>query len=489
MNTLLIKSTLATAIALSIAACTPADSEGVAGIGGSGYVSSGSVSGFGSVFVNGVEFETGGSTFDVDGNLDGSQNDLAIGMIVQVSGTINDDGVTGTATNISYDDQLQGPVTGLTAPDTDGITRSFIVLGIKVIIDISSTTFDGLDFNSISNNNNVEISGFFDSTGNLNATRIELKDTNFISNSSIVELEGFITNYVNDSNFKIGETIIDATKATIDDLPNGLGDGQYIEVNGTYNTTTKTVTATKVEGEDNSPDDTDEFEIEGIITDYTSDSSFKVNGIPVDASSASREPSTLVLSNDARIEVEGEIKNGILVASEIESEGGDLKVHANVTDVDLDAYTFEVSPVSGQPTITITVTSNTQLEDDINDIEPYTLTNLFTNLYNNGGFVEVRGFNDGSDTIKANEIDVKQPDNILVQSVIQTGSSEASNIVKVLGVEFTIDYPSETTFEDADEKPLSPNEFFNAVTLDTTLIKVEDEDDDGVADKVEIKTP
>ncbi len=141
MNTLLIKSTLATAIALSIAACSPTDSEGVAGIGGSGYVSSGSVSGFGSVFVNGVEFETDSSTFDVDG-VSGTQDDLAIGMIVQVSGTINADGITGDATSISYDDQLQGPVTGLTAPDADGLTRSFMVLGINVIIDSGSTSFD-----------------------------------------------------------------------------------------------------------------------------------------------------------------------------------------------------------------------------------------------------------------------------------------------------------------------------------------------------------
>ncbi|MCW8942993.1 MAG: DUF5666 domain-containing protein, partial [Gammaproteobacteria bacterium] len=200
MNTLLIKSTLATAIALSIAACTPADSEGVAGIGGSGYVSSGSVSGFGSVFVNGVEFETDSSTFDVDG-VSGTQDDLAIGMIVQVSGTINADGITGNATNIRFDDQLQGPVTGPITYDADRVTASFTVLGVNVIIDSGSTSFDidgdlpastVFDFDSIAEDNNVEISGFFDSSGNLIATRVELKDITF-DTSSIIEIEGRIS--------------------------------------------------------------------------------------------------------------------------------------------------------------------------------------------------------------------------------------------------------------------------------------------------------
>ncbi len=491
MNKLLIKSTLATAIALSIAACSPADNEGVAGIGGSGYVSSGSVTGFGSVFVNGVEFETDSSTFDVDG-VQGTQDDLAIGMIVQVSGSINADGITGNATSIRYDDQLQGPVKGLTAPDADGITRSFTVLGTNVIIDSGSTSFDvsgdvtlpvntPFDFDSIADNNNIEVSGFFDSSGNLQATRVELKDITF-DNSSIVEIKGTIS-ALSSNTFSLGNLSVDASSATLDDLPNGLQNGLFVEVKGTLDASRTTLIATEVDAEDNSVEDSDEFELEGIITDYVDDSNFKVSGIQVDASSASREPSTLTLSNDARIEVEGAIVNGILVASEIESEGGDIKVHAKVTEVNAAAGSFKVSPVAGQE-ITVTITTGTQLEDDVNEIKQFTLYDLVVN-----DFVEVRGYDDGSGGITANEIDVKDPDDVIVQSVIQTGSSEALNIVKVLGIEFTIDYPGETAFRDTNELPMTPLKFFSAVTLDSTLIKVKDEDEDGVADEVELETP
>ena len=119
---------LTTAIALTLTACndTGESDGGVAGIGGSGYVSSGTVTGFGSVYVNGVKFETDTTVFDIDDSGSGSQDDLAIGMVVTVNGTVNDDGVTGTADSISFDDQLQGPVSNITAviddPDVDVVS-------------------------------------------------------------------------------------------------------------------------------------------------------------------------------------------------------------------------------------------------------------------------------------------------------------------------------------------------------------------------------
>jgi len=512
MNTLLIKSTLATAIALSIAACSPADSEGVAGIGGSGYVSSGSVTGFGSVFVNGVEFETNSSTFDVDGNPDGTQDDLAIGMIVQVSGSINADGITGDATSISYDDQLQGPVTGLTAPDADGLTRSFMVLGINVIIDSGSTSFDvsgdvtlpvntTFDFDSIAEDNNVEVSGFFDSSGNLIATRVELKDITFDANS-IIEIKGTIS-ALSGTRFNLtGFTglSIDASSATLDDLPNGLQDGLFVEVKGTLDASRTTLTATKVDAEDSSVDDTDEFEIEGIITDYISDSSFKVNGIPVDASSASREPSSLVLANDARIEVEGAIINGILIADEIESEDGDIKVHAMVTAVPpvTAANTFEVSPLPGQ-TITVTVSTNTQFEDGVDENKFFNINDLVANT----DFVEIRGFDDGSGGIDAVEVDVKELSDVIVQGPASaaTGSADIGGDITVLGITFKFTDSTNadpTDFEDENDANLNSGEIdallsdINNTSTATKLLKIEDKKAPdgnaiGTADEIDIE--
>ncbi len=507
MNTFLTKSALSAAIALTLAACGGgADGSSVAGIGGSGFTSSGSVTGFGSVFVNGVEFETGSTTFDIDDSGSGSQDDLAIGMVVKVNGSINDDGITGTATSISFDDEIQGPVTSLSAPDADGIKRTFTVLGTTVIIDGGSTTFDIsakdnvppgtiFNFDTIAELNNVEISGFFDSNGTLQATRVELKNITFDANS-IVEIKGTIAN-LNNTDFDLGnpsEFTVDALNAALDDLPNGLANGLLVEVKGTFDTVTKEITATKVEAENNSVDDTDEFELEGIITDYVDDSSFKIAGISIDASNVTtRVPATLTLANDLHIEAEGAIVNGTLIAKEIKLEDGTIKVHAPVTSVDVAANTFTVTPVLGQPPITVTVTTDTQLQDDVTEIEPYTLTHLF----NNPGFVEIRGFDDGNGGITATEVDVKEPDDVIVQgnATEATGDSTGGTMT-VLGVTFSFDDGTITDFEDENDQNLSTaqiNTLINAISPTTPqLVKIKDRNDRpelGVADEIDIETP
>ncbi len=318
------KTALPVAFALALSACSSSDSSDPTTSSGS-LASSGVITGFGSIFVNGVEFETDTATFNVDG-VSGTQADLAIGMKVDIEGSINADGVTGMATHVDFDEELQGPVSD---PITDNVqTKSFAVLGTTVIIDINDTRFDDdngdFSFDTIEVNDNVEISGFFDAAGALHATRIELEDEDFDA-SSIVEVEGVIEG-LSGTFFMIGNGTppleVDASGAVLDDLPNGLVDGIKVEVKGTYDVATNTLTATKVEGEDDELEDSEnEIEIEGIITRYVDDSDFDVDGHPVDASAdtVEREPSSLILAEGIHIEVEGIVSNGILIASEVEA--------------------------------------------------------------------------------------------------------------------------------------------------------------------------
>ena len=321
------KAALPVAIVLALSACSSSDSS-TPPANTSALASSGVITGFGSIFVNGVEFETDNATFNVDG-VSGTQADLAIGMKVDVEGSINTDGITGIATHVDFDEELQGPVSGINVGD--GQTRSFTVLGTTVIIDINDTRFDddssAFSFATIEDNDNVEISGFFDATGALHATRIELEDEDF-DVSSIVEVEGAIAG-LSGTFFMIGTLEVDALDAELDDLPNGLVDGVKVEVKGTYDPTTNKLTATKVEGEDDELEDSEnEIEIEGIITRYESDSDFDVDGHLVDASNAEREPSSLILVEGIHVEVEGIVSNGILIASEVKTREDENEVAA-----------------------------------------------------------------------------------------------------------------------------------------------------------------
>ena len=97
------------------------------GIGGTGIISSGTVSAHGSIFVNGIRFETDEAEIIIDGRV-AREDELGLGMVVLVTGTINEDGVTGVAQRVVYDEEVQGPINAITT-GADGDTLLLDVLG------------------------------------------------------------------------------------------------------------------------------------------------------------------------------------------------------------------------------------------------------------------------------------------------------------------------------------------------------------------------
>lgn len=500
MNKSILHSAITAAMVISITACSSGGSD-VAGIGGSGITSSGTITGFGSIFVNGVEFETNSSTFSVDDN-PGTESDLATGMRVTVKGSVNSDGVTGTATSVTFDDQVQGPVVSVGTIDLDGTGRQISVLGTIVALDSTTTIFDisgtgggAFDFDTIAVNNNVEVSGFADSAGVLRATRVELKEQTFTVDSSIVELKGTITGLVG-TDFSlqgIAGVSIDASTATIDDLPGGLAEGASVEVKGTCpDPVCATVEATRVEGQ--SPDfgDNDDVEIEGFITRYVSDSDFDVDGFPVDASGSGVEriPSTLTLAIDKEVEVEGTVVGGKLVANKVKAEGGEIKIAATVDTVNAGGSSFDLEPVPGQ-TITVKIDTSTQIEDEIGG---FNSAALLDNL-NNGDYVVVEGYDDGTstNTIIASEVKREPADDVILQGVATICSGTVpSGTISVLGVAFP--YEGSTDFEDINDNPntyANATDFCGDVTAGQSIVKIKDKESGGnaigVADEIDLE--
>ncbi|MBC3883826.1 DUF5666 domain-containing protein [Undibacterium griseum] len=109
--------------------------------------------------------------------------------------------------------------------------------------------------------------------------------------------------------------------------------GAVVEIKGTLSSS-GTITATKIELESNghSADvhSTDgkvtatanyQHELYGVVTNFVSLSSFKVQGVPVDASKARFEFGLSNLANNVYVEVKGTLQNGVLVATKIELKG------------------------------------------------------------------------------------------------------------------------------------------------------------------------
>ncbi|RDH85721.1 MAG: hypothetical protein DIZ80_01990 [endosymbiont of Galathealinum brachiosum] len=473
--------------ALSVAILTACSGGGgLAGIGGSGFISSGTVTGFGSVFINGVEYETVSSTFDVD-DVEGTQDDLRIGMVVQVQGSINSDGVTGTATHIQYADDLQGPVSNII---TSADFKTLTVLGKTVIVSATGSAFEGLNFSydSVAQNNVIEVSGFYDELGHLQASYVELKSVTFDS-SNVFEVKGVISN-LSGTTFEVQGITVDASSASITDLSNGLQNDLLVEVKGFYNSGTFTINATEVEAEDNElSEDGNKVEIEGFITRYVSNGDFDVNGYAVNANNAILTPVTLELKVGVKVEAEGVISNGVLNANEVEARGGNAEVSGIVQSANLDNNTFTVELHSSLSPVTVQLSTSTLMEDEVGDDDQLSLLEL----RDEGGFVSVRGFEGDTSASTINATRVKRESEVKdveLQGIVTAQETDVS--ITVLGVVFPVSAVS-TSYEDQNEITVDTHAEFEAITgINSTVVSIVDKIEGdgnatGIADEVEIE--
>ncbi|MDH3945283.1 MAG: DUF5666 domain-containing protein, partial [Chromatiales bacterium] len=159
----------------------PPEPPPIGGIEGTG-LAVGVISGFGSVIVNGVRYETSDATITVDDN-PGSESDLAVGQVIVLKGSIDDSGTTGTADTIDFDAEVEGPIASIAADGT-----SFVVLGQSVLTDADTVYEDSLVL-PLQVGDEIEISGFRLADGTILATRVELQ-----SQGSELEVKGNVAN-------------------------------------------------------------------------------------------------------------------------------------------------------------------------------------------------------------------------------------------------------------------------------------------------------
>ncbi len=129
--------------------------------------------------------------------------------------------------------------------------------------------------------------------------------------------KGTVTAYENPQSFSVDGIPVDASGSTT--APQGLATGSRVEVQGDM--VNGTLRARRVELEDDHGGDdngTESSELEGRVTSYTSPTSFSVDGIPVDATTA---PTTLAVG--MHVEVYGTVNSGVMVASKVKIEGSD----------------------------------------------------------------------------------------------------------------------------------------------------------------------
>ena len=419
-------------------------------------VAVGPITGFGSVIVNGVKYETdAGTTFIHDDNPSAGQDDFKVGETVLIKGTIDDNG-NARATEVEFEDAVEGPVTSV-----DEVAGTFVVLGQTVRV-VATTSIDDNCSGGLAGLTayaQVEVSGSADSTGVIEATRVECKTEAQVGVDDLWEVNGTVSN-LGTTTFEINGFVVDFSGVTPTDFPGGvISVGDPVEAKGSELTGGGALLATSVEykgarfaGDD---DVGDHMEIEGFITRFVSPTNFDVSGIPVKEITGTvyEGGSRTDLGLNLKVEVEGEFDTaGVLNATKIE-----IKSSTAVRVVGLlDAVDGNLLSILG---ITINTDSvKTRFEDKTNaDASP-----LLPAL-NRGDYLEVRGQELPEGQITALIVERDDPrDRTELRGFVEAGGLDTANrTLMVLGV--LIRTTGQTLYKDTNDGIMDPTLFWDTV--------------------------
>ena len=296
------------------------------GTGGTG-ISTGSITGFGSVVVNGMHYLTDDEvspTFVTRKKFNGMDNTsmrahelLRVGMIV----TIRHEPGVNNAQSIEYRDNLEGPIAAINA----GAENILTILGQTVVVDNTAL------FSSLNQNDVVRVSGHVDSAGRIRATYIDMVPCSFMMMCPVTEFEikGFVSGF-SSSDFRIGP-LPDGTGTTVTvSYPQAMGaeleNGMYVQVDTTDpQPVSGVITATRIQiltPRTDFPENA-AVALEGLVTAPPIGSgsllSFEVEGkrVQTDGGTQYSGGTSANLQPDVKLQVQGTENGGILSAGSI----------------------------------------------------------------------------------------------------------------------------------------------------------------------------
>ena len=271
------------------------------GTGGTG-VYQGSISGFGSVIINGVTYDNSQAVMQIDGAVV-SQDLLRLGMVATVQANRVAGAAVGTASNIDVWTIAQGLVSDVGA-------NQFKVAGMTILTS-ASTWFYGVTASAPFAN------GQYVSVWGLQADQEGERWT-----ASCVVVSALLTEVVSSGLVKVddGQTTLNGIRLTVD-AANKLSDEVLMRVQGTW-AADGSLNVISAKAIDNTlgTQAQGEVEIEGVVTTAPSASGFMLGSISVQATPSMFSPSGAQIVVGSRVEVYGAWQGGVLKASKVELE-------------------------------------------------------------------------------------------------------------------------------------------------------------------------
>jgi len=422
------------------------------GIGGTGVTvaSVGTVSGFGSVIVNGVAYDTAGASVFVENVLKGSGDSAVVGnllpgMVVRVEGRLFGDG-SATAESVFFSSNLKGPVESL--DELDSLTKQAFILGQVILMD-DRTAFHNVSPASIAVGMVLEVSGFDDDSGRILATSVN-KVADSLPPDGGVELKGVVRNVIPPlQSFAIRQMTVDYSAADLGGLGGSEPEaGQLVKVRGRLESA-NVLAAERVELEEEFGSRLfDVVELEGVIGRGEAAGEFGIGRytVRVDRETSFNSLAPQDLNPGTRVVVHGPLTGRTILAGEIFLPER-IRIESDVSSVDFDEKSLALS---GLEPIRVFATATTLIIG---------IASAFDHIAP-GNHVRVLGRQKGGDIVAStmvvtpsrNDVELAGP----VESVLEP-------FVVVLGIEVDTSSIPPEGFRSEGGNPLLPEGFFEMV--------------------------
>jgi Domain of unknown function (DUF5666) len=440
------------------------------GTGGTG-ISSGSVSQFGSIFVNGVEFNTNSATYTRDdasftrtaGQLD--SDILKLGMTVEVQGSFTNS-TSGVANTVKVQEIVRGKLearSNLSATDAD-----LIILGQTVHVDDTTKYDSSTSFAAMLPGHVLEVHGKRSADGSILASYIERKIA-----LTTFSVRGTVSGHSAAAHtFAISGLTVDYTNsaAVFIDMPAPVGNnwnGLFVSVRGStcsgVSPLCGTLTATKVEPTGlGLASGATQAELEGFVTKTTSISAL-ASDFTVDFQRVLTTASTIYsggvftdILTGTKLEVEGSLSGGVITATKVRFKDS-VVIDGNATVLG------STVSIEGLPGVTVAVNAFT----DLSNANSATVSNLAPL---NGESVRIRGRANPNVVggVIATRIQDHGPRNTngnMSLLAFVAGADVNDPLFAMLGLTVdTSSLVSNTDFRDVHGTPISRGSFFGALT-------------------------
>ena len=278
-------------------------------------VYSGPISGFGSVIVNGMRFETVGASLSDDDGSPVRLQDLALGMSVNIDGTVDDNTGRGRAKSLSLVHGNTGAITSI-----DRSSQTITVMGLTIKTNTATAYKNVASFSALAVGDAVEVYGTLQSDNTVLATLIE-KETGTYTNRAVGRVSNLDTNA---KTFKIGSLVVNYGTATVIGT---LAEGRQIRVTATQGPVNNVLIANSIKVTDGAAYGSSVasgtfLKIKGVAEAAPINGLLTVSGTRVNVAQATYEGGTSIVAG-ALLEIKGTWDGTVLQASKVELERND----------------------------------------------------------------------------------------------------------------------------------------------------------------------